>query len=114
MVGIAFQRTCRFEPFDAAIAENFQLNEKLRPVPDRGSLENKEGVYVIVLGGRRQAYSGRAYDIRHHIKRHRNGPGCSTARPAMPRRGGNESFWHVVPAGPDPCSAGGEVRAGLA
>lgn len=56
-----------------ALAEMLSKNKSLRPVTYLRTLDDKEGVYVMVLDGYRQAYVGQSGDMRRRIKSHWTG-----------------------------------------
>ncbi|MHA7289550.1 GIY-YIG nuclease family protein [Arthrobacter sp. MDT3-24] len=72
-LNMAFFAQLPQESFNTALNEVLEKNKSMRPVLDLTTLDGKEGVYVMVLDGYRQAYVGQTSDIRARIKSHWSG-----------------------------------------
>jgi hypothetical protein len=72
-LNMAFFAQLPRDSFNNVLSEVLEKNKAMCPVLDLKTVDGKEGVYVMVLDGYRQAYIGQTVDIRARIKSHWSG-----------------------------------------
>jgi hypothetical protein len=72
-LNMAFFASIPQQDFDDAVAVMLRKNRALKPVTHLPSLDDVQGVYVLVLDEYRQAYIGQAWNLRRRIRQHWTG-----------------------------------------